>query len=337
MGDVFLAGIAGVLPPAVTGAEAIAAGAWTKRDAAETQQLSVTVAPADQYSPDLAVDAARLALERAELDPARVALALHSMMLTPGGKLWHGAPYIHRKLGIPAGQCIASDLDCGCASSLVALELATAYLATRDAGDLALVTAADCWREHEVDRWRTSNNPLGDGAAAAVVSRERGFARIAGAATSSNPELEPIGRGREPFSAEREKSTEPVYVRSRFEEIVDGEQIWRTVAGEVQSVVAKATEQAGIELADIDFVVCPFLGRELTLQQFLKPLSLDLAITPWEYSRRVGHIGPADPLAGLDHLVNTEGVHWRHILLLAHGMGGISSAVVLESCTPQHS
>ncbi|MBF6330376.1 ketoacyl-ACP synthase III family protein [Nocardia transvalensis] len=331
MGNVFLAGVGCVLPPAVPVAEAVAAGAWTKRDAADTQQLAVTVASDEQYSPDLAVDAARLALGRARRSPDKIALALHCMMLTPGGRLWHGAPYVHRQLGAPTGRCLASDLDAGCDGVLVALELASAYLAARNEDDLAIITAGDCWREHEVDRWRTSSNPFGDGAAAVVVSREAGFARIAGIASRSDPELEPIGRGLNPFAPEREKLTGPVYLRTRHEEIVDGERIWEAIAEDVRSVVRSATEQAGIALSDVDYVVCPFLGLQLTTQQFLAPLSIDLSITPWEFSRRVGHIGPADPLAGLDHLVNVERVRWRYILLLAHGLGGTTTAVVLES------
>nr|QHZ99338.1 keto-acyl ACP-synthase [Nocardia arthritidis] len=320
-----------MLPEAVPVDEALAAGAWTKRDAADTQQLAVTIASSEQYSPDMAVDAARQALGRARLSPAKIGLALHCMMLTPGGRLWHGAPYVHRRLGALAGRCLASDLDAGCDGALVALELAAAYLAGRNDDELALITAGDCWREHEVDRWRTSSNPFGDGAAAVVVSRAAGFARIAGIASRSDPELEPIGRGLNPFSPEREKLTGPVYLRTRHEEIVDGERIWQVVADDVRSVVDSATEQAGIRLGDIDHVVCPFLGLQLTMQQFLTPLSLDSSITPWELSRRVGHIGPADPLVGLDHLVNVERVDWRYILLLAHGLGGTTTAVVLES------
>ncbi|MCP9624667.1 hypothetical protein FOH10_16485 [Nocardia otitidiscaviarum] len=331
MDDVFLAGVGCVLPPAVSVAEAVAAGAWTKRDAADTQQLAVTVAAEEQYSPDLAVDAARLALERSRLSPEKIALVLHCMMLTPGGRLWHGAPYVHRQLGAPTGRCLASDLDAGCDGALVALELASAYLAARNGDDLALVTAGDCWREHEVDRWRTSSNPFGDGAAAVIVSREAGFARIAGIASHSDPELEPIGRGLNPFSPERENLIGPVYLRTRHEEVVDGERIWQVIADDVRAVVRSATEQAGISIPEIDHVVCPFLGLQLTAQQFLAPLSIRLDITPWEFSRRVGHIGPADPLAGLDYLVNVERVDWRYILLLAHGLGGTTTAVVLES------
>ncbi|WP_135231438.1 ketoacyl-ACP synthase III family protein [Nocardia sp. CS682] len=331
MGNIFLAGVGCVLPSAVPAAEALAAGIWTKRDAIDTEQLAVTVAQDNQYSPDLAVAAARLALGQAGHSPANIALALHCMMLTPGGRLWHGAPYVHRQLGAPTGRCLASDLDAGCDGMLVALELACAYLEARDEDALALITAGDCWREHEVDRWRTSNNPFGDGAAAAVVSRAGGFARIAGIASFSDPELEPIGRGMDPFSPEREKLTGPVYLRTRHEEIVDGERIWKAVADDVRGAVTSATGQAGISLSDIDYVVCPFLGKQLTTMQFLDPLSLDLTITPWEFSRRVGHIGPADPMAGLDHLINTERVGWRYILLLAHGLGGTTTAVVLES------
>nr|AXG22422.1 keto-acyl ACP-synthase [Nocardia argentinensis] len=320
-----------MLPPEVQAAEALAAGVWTKRDAIDTEQLAVTVAQDDQYSPDLAVEAARLALGRAGRSSANIALALHCMMLTPGGRLWHGAPYVHRRLGAPTGRCLASDLDAGCDGMLVGLELACAYLDARAEDDLALITAGDCWRAHEVDRWRTSNNPFGDGAAAAVVSRAGGFARIAGIASFSDPELEPIGRGMNPFSPEREQLTGPVYLRTRHEEIVDGERIWKSVADDVRGVVSSATGEAGISLSDIDYVVCPFLGKQLTTMQFLEPLSLDLSITPWEFSRRVGHIGPADPMAGLDYLVNTERVSWRYILLLAHGLGGTTTAVVLES------
>ncbi|GAB4585373.1 ketoacyl-ACP synthase III family protein [Nocardia sp. IFM 10818] len=331
MSDVFISGIAADIPPFMPVSDALAAGAWTNREAAETQQISVTVAPRDQNSPDLAVTAAKLALERARSSPAQIALALHCMMLTPGGRLWHGAPYIHRGIGIPSGRCTTSDVNAGCDGALIAIELAAAFLKTREKHETALITAGDIWREHDVDRWRTSNNPFGDGAAATILSREGGFARIAGMASFSDPELEYIGRGKNPFTPERENSSGPVYLRTRHEEVLDGDRIMAALASDIRAVVEIATSQAGVKLSDIDFVVCPFLGRELTMQQFLKPLSLDLSITPWDFSRRVGHIGPADPLAGLDYLVNTQKATWQNILLLAHGLGGISTAVILES------
>ncbi|MER5539972.1 ketoacyl-ACP synthase III family protein [Streptomyces mirabilis] len=339
MRDVYLAGVASVLPPAAPVSEAVAAGTYSAKAAAATQQLSVTVASAEQHSPDLAVSAARRALRQVRQSPPPISLVLHSMVLAPAGPLWHGAAYIHRELGIPAGRCIASDINSGCDSSLVSLELASAYLQTRGGDEFALVTAGECWRDPGVDRWSTATCPLGDGAAAAILSTQGGFARIAGAASFSDPELEPVSRGRNPFAADtgtppgndHDTSAEPLRLRSRSGKVMETERLWAAMNNDVRGVVAEALGQAGIGMSEIDYAVCPFLGHDQVVKEFLEPLSLELKATPWEFARRVGHLGAADPLAGLNHLVNTEGVRWRHILLLGAGLGGIFSAMVLAN------
>ncbi|WP_422769605.1 ketoacyl-ACP synthase III family protein [Plantactinospora sp. WMMC1484] len=328
--DVYLAGIGSALPPMESVDAAVAAGRYKAELAARTQQVSVTVAPDGTESPDLAVDAARLALRRAGGNPAQVAMLLHGM-LAPPVAMWHGAGYIHRQLGLPAGGCAATDLDAGCATALIGLETASAYLRTRDEDELAVVTAADCWRLPMVDRWHTAACPFGDGGVAVVLSSRGGFARIAGAASLSEPFLEPINRGYDPFTADGAGHTRPIVLRERGGRGDDKVAQWSAVVKAVQGVVSEAVRRSGIDMSQIDHFVCPFIGYEQIAKQFLEPLSLDMSAVPWEFARRVGHIGAADPLVGLDHLVHTERVSWRYILVLGAGLGGIFNAMVIEN------
>ncbi|WP_431727302.1 ketoacyl-ACP synthase III family protein [Verrucosispora sp. TAA-831] len=330
MRDVYLAGIAAVLPPAEAADEAVAAGRYDAESAAKTRQLAVTVAPEGTESPDLAIDAARRALRQAGAGTADVTVLLHAM-LAPPMPLWHAAGYIHRQLGLPAGACTATDLNAGCATALIGIQMASAMLRVREEREVALVTAADCWRFPMVDRWRTAATPFGDGGVAAVLSNRDGFARIAGAASLSEPFLEPINRGYDPYTADGAGHVEPVVLRNRGGRGGDPSAMLSAVVKVVQGVVSEAVRQAGIDMSQLDHFVSPFIGHDQIVRQFLQPLSLDMSQIPWELARRVGHIGAADPLVGLDHLVNVEKVSWRHILVLGAGLGGIFHAMVVEN------
>jgi 3-oxoacyl-[acyl-carrier-protein] synthase-3 len=190
---------------------------------------------------------------------------------------------------------------------LAAIDLATAYLAAGPGRCDALLTTADRFCEPGIDRWQTDpGTPYADGATALVLSRRGGFARLVSLALFADPELEPLHRGDEPFTRAPFSHRIPV----------DFEEAKRAFIGRVgmsyaitrahngqQTVIKQALAEAGMELADADWVILPHFGRRRLQSIYHQPFGIDPSRTTWDFSRTVGHLGAGDQFASLDHLV----------------------------------
>src|SRR5690242_18280173 len=167
--DLYVAGVAGWLPPPLDVAEAIAAGDYDATEQASNDYASVTVS--DQAPPRMAALAAARALRRAGTAPADLALVLHASSWYQGVDFWPAASHVHRT--VDAGpHAPAFDVQQMC-NGVGVLELAAAHLAADPARTAVLVTAADRFAAPAFDRWRSDAPGLvyGDGAGALVLAR----------------------------------------------------------------------------------------------------------------------------------------------------------------------
>jgi 3-oxoacyl-[acyl-carrier-protein] synthase-3 len=107
--------------------------------------------------------------------------------------------------------------------------------------------------------------------------------------------------------------------------------LYRHVEG-VHRVVETALKDAGSTVDDLRWVVPPFVGRALFRAGYADPLGLDPRRTLHEFGLRVGHLGAADQLVGLDHLVRGGGLRpGDRICLIGVGIGFTFSAAVVEA------
>jgi 3-oxoacyl-[acyl-carrier-protein] synthase-3 len=302
--DVYIRGTSTRLPSRLTVADAVAAGACPPGLAAATGMESVACSP-EESAAEMAVTAARTALARADADGGDIGLLLHADTYHQGQDLWPVASYIQREaLG---NSCQAVEIRQMSNGGLAALDLATAYLAAGHGRDEALLTTADRFCAPGIDRWNTDpGTPYADGATALVLSRRSGFARLVSLALHADPDLEPLHRGDDPFTAAPFGHRTPV----------DFEEAKRAFVGRVgisyaitrahngqQTVIKQALADAGSELGEADWVVLPHFGRRRLQAIYYKPFGIDPARTAWDFSRGVGHLGAGDQFAGLDHLV----------------------------------
>ncbi|MFC1416175.1 ketoacyl-ACP synthase III family protein [Streptacidiphilus cavernicola] len=336
--DIYIRGTGTRLPSTLSVADAVAAGACPARVAASTDTVSVAWSP-DESAAEMAVAAARSALERSATAPEDVDLILHADTYHQGQDLWPVASYIQRETG--AGQGPALEIRQMSNGGLAALDLAAAYLTAGSHRCEALLTTADRFCEPGIDRWRTDpGTPYADGATALVLSRRGGYARLVSIAMLGDAELEPLHRGDEPFS--------PAPFTHRIP--VDFEEAKRAFVGRVgmsfavtrahagqQAVLKEALADAGMELADADWVLLPHFGKRRLEVIFHKPFGIDPARTTWEWSRTVGHLGAGDQFAGLDHLVATGKARaGDRIVLVGVGAGYSWGCAVVEITEPPH-
>ncbi len=327
-GDLYFAGIGHHLPGTTNVADAVADGRYDAADDEAHAYASVTVSDGEA-PPDMAVRAGRLALDRAGIAPGEVALLLHASAWFQGIDYWPAAAYVHRELLAGNRRAPALDVQQMCDGALGALELAASYLIADPSREAALVTTADRFAEPGFDRWRSDIGIVyGDGAAAAVLARE-GFARLRSVVTVMDTELEAMYRGDEPFAA---RAGREVDVRARRRAFMAGSEgvSDRTTAG-LTEAIERALDEAGVKLGDVSRFVFPNVGLRTLQTRYLDVLGLDLPLTTWEWGRRTGHVGAADQLTGLTHLVESGQVSpGDRVVLVGIGAGFSWTGAVVE-------
>lgn len=329
----FISGLAHRLPAMLDVGNAIAAGRYDPEEQSANDYASVTFADGEA-PPEMAVRAGRLALERSGIPAADIALLLHASAWFQGVDYWPAASYVHREVLAGNRQAPAMDVRQMCNGSLGAVELAAAYLLADPGRRAALVTTADRYEDPGFDRWRGDVGGIvyGDGAAAVVVARE-GFARILAVRTIVDTGLEAMYRGEESFSTTPGRAVDVRARRRAFMAATEGVAD-RTTAGLTESV-ERTLDDAGVKLADVGGFVFPNVGLRTLRTRYLAPLGIDLDATAWEWGRRTGHVGAADQLTGLAHLVETgRAGPGDRVLLIGIGAGFSWTCVLVEPVAP---
>jgi 3-oxoacyl-[acyl-carrier-protein] synthase-3 len=231
-----------------------------------------------------------------------------------------------RLSGIPLSVGAASN------GSLAGIGVAASMLSANASMSTALITAADRFGP-PIDRWKLSPGMVfGDGAAAAVLALGVGRLRLDSVVFETDTSLEGLSRGDEPFRAV--PGLEVDTARRTREFLARGELTLRDIrdrsADGVRTVVHGALNEANCVLDEMDWVIPPFVGRTLLRESFLRPLGLEAPQTLAALGLTIGHLGPADHLFALNHLVGRELLRpGQRVLLIGTGMGFTFSAAVL--------
>ncbi|WP_232668445.1 ketoacyl-ACP synthase III family protein [Pseudonocardia sp. TRM90224] len=336
--DTYLAGLGICLPPAVSTEDAVARG-WYDEAAQVSSGLRGVAVADDRPAPDMAVAAARDALAQAGVDPDRFGALIHSTTYHQGPDGWSAPHYVLRHtLDQPIS---AVELRQGCVGMLAGLELAVHRLAADPATDAVLLTTADNFSVPVVDRWRAAKLfVLGDGGAAAVVSRTAGFAKVLSVATNSNPLMEEMHRGGEELFP-------PGITRGVSLNFEERSEYWRAQwaagvtppMGNLGDCLAASADaalaDAGVAMDKVVRVCHVGFARGPLHAVYLDPLDIDEARGTFEITKHYGHVGAADPVIGLEHLWRTGAVGpGDHVMLIAAGPGMTASCALLEIVAP---
>jgi 3-oxoacyl-[acyl-carrier-protein] synthase-3 len=333
MRDIYLAGVAAWLPPAVSAKQAAARGEYAEEDLAANGIRCVPVAGAGDAPPDMASRAAATALARAaeRVPTTDVGLVLHACLYHQGRDyFWSPASYVQRSAGLSAATAVqVGQMSNG---GMAAVEVAAGYLGSGRA-TAALVTTADRFCQPGFDRWQADYGIVyGDGAAAAVLSTAGGFARFAGMRTLTDPTLEQMHRGTVPLTDT--VGAVPIDVRRAKREYVMSvglESVLQRSTGGLAAVIDGALADAGCSRDELKLLVLPNLGHQLLAGQYLGPLGLPAEQTLMAWGAHTGHLGAGDQLAAVAHLVESRMVEPGDQVLLIGAGGGFSwSAAVLS-------
>jgi len=331
--NLFIRGVASYLPPAVPVGSAIADGKYGHAEQAESGIERVTVAGRGESAPAMAVRAGRSAVRRSGLAPGNIGLLLHTVTAHNGLDGWNAGCYLQKE--VLGGGGLSVEVRQLSNGAMASVELAAAYLAARPACRAALITAAEQFAEPAWDRWRSSwGLVFADGASAAVLSSDAGFARVRSTVTVADPDLEGLHRGTEPFTNAPGSGTYPISLRARaldFARSMDLTEVGRRLAAGLRRAVFLAVAEAGMSVSQADHYVVPGYGKKLLRRECLEPLAIPVGRSTWSWSASVGHLGAADQFAALTHLA--EGGRLavgNKVLVIGIGGGFNWSCMVLD-------
>ncbi|MEU4425283.1 ketoacyl-ACP synthase III family protein [Actinoplanes sp. NPDC024001] len=317
--------------------DAVAAGLYEPDEAEIAGFVSIAIA-GDVPAVDLALRASRSAIEHAGTPVGSLSHLLYVDVYHSGPEGWLPHSYLQRQLA--AGQAFGAGIRQGCNGMFGALALADAGLRAGPGDRTALLVSADNFSSPTLDRWRC--NPglvMADGAGALVLSREGGIAEVLSVGSVTLPELERLHRGSTPLHPADATVGRPLDFEARFAEFASSGGFGPgSGLGFVQEFIGLADrllDEAGLELDQVSRVLFNHAGRAV-VEDRLGPLGVKLADTTWEFGSTVGHVGAADQVIALDHLLTTGAVGpGAHLLLLGVGPGvNIAGAVIRVLAAP---
>jgi 3-oxoacyl-[acyl-carrier-protein] synthase-3 len=323
----YLASVAAELPPALPLADAVRDGLVPEENAKITGMSTVTVAEESTTLLDLTSAAARSALARAGVPATDVgSVFLANVFPYTRPRLYNMATAIAESVGAPCA--FATELSGGCVAGLNALILA-AYRMIPTGERAALVVAGDVWRQPHIDRFNCEQGYIfADGAAAAVLTRDAGFARLLSAATLTDPTLSGV-------HAEVPSDRTPVDITARARTFLQTrmgtDQVLPRLRGGLRATLDAALSVAGADLADVAHVLVPAIGEPFLYRNYLDPLDIPISRTTWDYSAVTGHTGAADQFGALTYLVDQGRCRSGDlVLMIAEGLGFQWSIVVAK-------
>jgi 3-oxoacyl-[acyl-carrier-protein] synthase-3 len=274
------------------------------------------IAAEDQATSDLAAEAARQAIQAAEIDPSAID-ALILCTCTPDTILPSGAVWVQRKLAL--GEAAAFDVSAACTGFVYGVTLASSMITSGVAKNIVVIGAETLSRIVDYQD-RNTCILFGDGAGAVVLSAasgesESGIVDSVIRADGSGAELieMPAGGARQPASP----ST--IEARQHFVRM-DGKEVFKFATRSIVYLIETALERNNVDPNDLKLVV-PHQVNHRIIEAALKKIDLP-------YDRfylnleRYGNTSAASVPIGLHEAVQEGRVNrgdW--VLLLAFGAG----------------
>ncbi len=336
--DIWLAGTGIHVPPSREVAQSDATTA-NRLPGRENDHHSRVAVADDTSAPDMALAAARRALAAGRGHPADVALVLYASVWHQGPDGW--GPHYHLQHHLGLDHSLALEVRGGCTGIFGVIDLAAAYLQSRDIAETALVAAAENFGTKLVDRWCMGPfaGPVGDGGAAVLLSRIGGFAKILSSATTTFAEMEAVHREGEPLFPP--PVTEGRYMdfgarAAAFQQRAMNQGFWLPfVTGHrdrVRDVVEEALADAETSAAEISRVLISSMP-ETTARDYLDCFGFTVEQSSWKFTDGLGHLGAGDHVVALHRMVEAGELRAGDRVLLTGFSPGITYKAMVMKIT----
>lgn len=304
-------------------------------------ELGFTELPvAGEAAPEMAVRAARAALESTNTASAELGMVLHAWMYYQGHDLWSPPHYIADQLGARRAEPLGIQQVCN--GGAAAVEVGAARLLADPALGCVLVTTADRFAAPGFDRWRGDYGiAYGDGATALLLhSPEERPAELLlhAVATVAAPQLERMHRGRDPFGLMPRAVSDQVDMRRTKKAFLEreGMEAFTRASGEsLNLVVERCLAAAGLasDSPHLRYVVPPRLGRKTLELAYAPALRKALAAEVLTMGGNTGHLGAGDAAASLAELRAERRLASGEFALVVSAGAGFTWSCLLVSAT----
>lgn len=290
----------------------------------------IHVAADGEQPSDMAIAAARQALDRSGVDPDRVGALIYTSAGLNDAQVWSPAACVMDALGLRNG--FGFEVRNNCAAANVGATVVAGLMARDRDVDAAIVVAADrmsLLADYSDPRLHLFYT-FGDGASAAVLRRDEATNRLLGFAELTDPSLNDAvvqwgGTRLGPGDLDPER-----YAKL---ELPDPDGFTERLSVGYVENYGRAAEQAcahaGRSLADVDLVVINQLKpslRDAVMDRI--GVSRDRAVV---FIQEYGHLGPSDVFFGLDLALRDGRIHPGSLVLLASsGLGASWAATLVE-------
>lgn len=288
----------------------------------------------NEFPVDMAISAARKAINRAKLSPSQIDIIIFSNFGVPEYYYWANYAKIHSELRAKKAQ--AFYLNQCHNSQLRAIEFGTNLICSNEHIQHILVISADSYR-NVADRWQSFKGTfLSDGASACVLSRQKGKYTILGF-KETNPEsfscvynypeegLITALSEKKQLLTERALTVEGIFDPESCDIRFDG------FFDQVRENVTALIEEAGLELSNIKRIITLNFNEKLCTQ-ICKALKVKEDVISWTVGSEYGHIGPADILLNLDQILERRMVKKGDYIILLGTALDLSMMSCLVKC-----
>jgi 3-oxoacyl-[acyl-carrier-protein] synthase III len=330
----FIRGVGAHLPEQVPIEWAVEHGFMTANDA-ELLQLKGALVAGDIPAAEMALRAAREAVERCGQRPDELDLMLYADTWNQGPEGWLPCSYLQRHL--TGGDVPSVEILHGCSGMFGAMELAASYLRAVPSRTNALLISADNYPMRDAARWRRGPFISGDAAAALVLGKEQGFARLLTVCSGVVPDEAEHNRAQPLFPPSvtvghktalferREARKKQAAERAK---LADRE---RRLHQKYKEVTERALSEANLTIADITRLGVIHTIREVIDDRGMAALGVDFSKSTWDYGRGVGHCGASDQILAFNHLLSTRQLKpGDHFMMLGTGPGIVLCCAIME-------
>ncbi|MBT2383222.1 ketoacyl-ACP synthase III family protein [Streptomyces sp. ISL-11] len=331
--DVYISSVGVHLPDWVSVDDAEGIGDY-QRGEFKAAGLTGTYLAGDTPAVDMAVSAARSAIERSSANTADIDSHIHGSVYYQVPEGAYAPGYILRELG--TGNINSFDIQQGCNGMLGALEVAIGQLTGAAKMQNVLLTTASNFTTPLFNRWMDfgTNSVYSDGAAAAVVNSAGGFAKVRSMNSGTLHELEKWHRGEESLLPPRGESSKHFNMGERSQHFIDNEmplpQLFESFFKFDLGVINDSLVDAGMTAEDITKVITINVDSRMIDQALMRPLGIPADRLCAEFGKSVGHSGGADIFITLDHLARTGQLQpGDNVLMTSQGPGWICSSCIL--------
>ncbi len=317
--DIFITAAALSLPDTTSAAaDAVAAGDLDPHDVDLCPAHTVRISETSCW--EMGLTACAAALNGAGLDAADLDLIAYAGMDLADDQPWSPPHRIARVLG--ADRAVALGVAQMSNGGAAALQHCVSTLALEPRTHIAIAASASDFTNLPYPRWAAAPTmAYGDGAAAAVLTRDPGPFRVRAIATTGAPPLEATFPAQHPFRIGQKAPSAIDFVGNA-----------RLIRAAVATTVEHALEDAGLAPDDptIAAVIPTRLGRLVHRQCVQPALPAALRDRCVLLGDDTGHLGAGDMLANLAYLHTNIPPAGTTTILITTGAGFTSSCLVVE-------